>query len=115
MSGLLRHGIMQRSHKAQHRRIRSLERRASSTDAEVARLRGDVDAVMNAMRMMHAPADGQAPPELASAIACGQPDVKLEVGGQEVVAVLDAGRPGDVIDILRAVRRCAAGGEDVAS
>ena len=114
MSRRLLRGITQHSHsKARHRRLRSLERRADTADADRALLEQRVGGIEAAMRMMRAPLDGDVPAELASAIAYGHRDVTLEVAGETVMAGLDAEKPGDVVEILRAVRRFA--GEEQAS
>jgi hypothetical protein len=108
MSGLLRHGIMRRSHKGQHRRIRSLERRADEGDADRARIREELRDIKACLLVMGGSLDGDIPAELTCAVASGSPGpVTLDVGGQPVVAGLDPGEPCDVVEIWRAIKTAA--------
>jgi hypothetical protein len=105
MSRLLRRGTAQRSHKARHRRLRSLERRAGGWDATQARLLKDVREIKAALLVMGAPVEGEIPAELTCAIisGCGG-QVTLDLDGTPVIASLDPGQPGDVVEIWKAIK-----------
>jgi hypothetical protein len=105
----LRSMMRQPRRQGQHRRIRSLERRADDSEAERAQLRADVRDIKAALLTMGVPLDGEIPAELTCAIAAGcRGPVTLDVAGQTVVAGLDPDRPGDVVEIWRAIKTVAS-------
>ena len=86
-----------------------------SVAADRARIREDIREIKACLLVMGAPLEGDIPPELSCAVISGcRGPVTLDVGGQTVIAGLDPGRPGDVIEIWRALKGLA-GGQDVAS
>ena len=112
---LLRSMMRQPRRQGQHRRVRRLELRVDDCDADRARIREDIREIKASLLVMGAPLEGDIPPELSCAVISGcRGPVTLDVGGQTVIAGLDPGRPGDVIEIWRALKGLA-GGQDVAS
>jgi hypothetical protein len=106
MSGRsLRSVIGQARKGGRHRRLRSLERRAGGWDATQARLLKDVREIKAALLVMGAPIEGEIPAELTCAIisGCGG-QVTLDLGGMPVIASLDPGQPGDVVEIWKAIK-----------
>jgi hypothetical protein len=105
----LRSMMRQPRRQGQHRRIRSLERRADESDGERAQLRADVRDIKAALLTMGVPLDGDIPAELTCAIAAGcRGPVTLDVAGQTVVAGLDPDQPGDVVEIWQAIKTVAS-------
>ena len=116
MGGLLR-SIRSITTQARHSTAgyAGLECRVDECDADRARIREDIREIKAALLVMGAPLEGDIPPELSCAVISGcRGPVTLDVDGQTVIAGLDPDRPGDVIEIWRALKGLA-GGQDVAS
>lgn len=93
-------------------RHRGRHGRLSEISDEVARNRRDIDQMRNAITAVCGPDPGPGeavPPELAAALAAGHRDGKavvLDVGGEEVIAVVGDG--GDPAAVWGAVRKIAS-------
>ena len=112
MGRLLRRATAQRSHQARHRRIRSLERRADESDTDRAGIRKELREIRACLLVAGLPIEGEIPAELTCAVISGcRGPVTLDVGGQTVIAGLDPDRPGDVVEIWRAIKSVASGTE----
>lgn len=111
MSGRLLPGValLRPKHsKARHRRIRRLELRADDSEADRAQLRKDVREIRACLLILGVSPEAAVPPELTCAVMSGSAGpVTLDVDGQTVIAGLDPGRPGDVIEIWRAIKGVA--------
>jgi hypothetical protein len=105
----LRSMMRQPRRQGQHRRIRSLERRAGESDTDRAGIRKELREIRACLLVAGLPIEDEIPSELTCAVISGcRGPVTLDVGGQTVVAGLDPDRPGDVVEIWRAIKTVAS-------